>query len=347
VLVDGSTVGAVTSYTFTNVTANHTISATFIIDAPVAPVLVAPVDVANNISTSPTLSWNASTGAATYHLQVSLFVGFGSTVFDNSAGAGLSQQITGLTGLTTYYWHVNATNGGGTSAYSTTWSFTTGQAPVNLRTAAPFAVLSHASISNTGIATSITGDVGLSPGVGSAITGLTSGQVTGTIYAVDGSGPAGSVSAPGMLTTAKNDADAAYTDAMAAGRGTSTLIAGNLAGQTLYPGLYNQGTVDLSDHGLVILDAQGDSNAVFIIRSAATIITIDNSEVRLVNGARATNVFWAAASAVTLGTNSLMKGTIIAQTFTLNTGARLDGRALIRLTGAASVTLDQNIIVKP
>ena len=34
VLVDGVSVGAVTSYTFTNVTANHTISATFAIDIP-------------------------------------------------------------------------------------------------------------------------------------------------------------------------------------------------------------------------------------------------------------------------------------------------------------------------
>src|SRR5258706_2445318 len=32
VLVDGSSVGAVTSYTFTNVTANHTIAASFAID---------------------------------------------------------------------------------------------------------------------------------------------------------------------------------------------------------------------------------------------------------------------------------------------------------------------------
>ena len=32
VLVDGVSVGAVTSYTFTNVTANHTIAATFAID---------------------------------------------------------------------------------------------------------------------------------------------------------------------------------------------------------------------------------------------------------------------------------------------------------------------------
>ncbi len=41
VLVDGSSVGAVTGYTFTNVTANHTIAAAFAIDVPDDAVVVA------------------------------------------------------------------------------------------------------------------------------------------------------------------------------------------------------------------------------------------------------------------------------------------------------------------
>jgi uncharacterized repeat protein (TIGR02543 family) len=40
VLVDGNSVGAVGSYTFSNVTANHTISATFAINTPPAPITV-------------------------------------------------------------------------------------------------------------------------------------------------------------------------------------------------------------------------------------------------------------------------------------------------------------------
>ena len=37
VLVDGSSAGAITTYTFSNVTANHTISASFAADAPSPP----------------------------------------------------------------------------------------------------------------------------------------------------------------------------------------------------------------------------------------------------------------------------------------------------------------------
>lgn len=52
VLVDGASVGAVTSYTFTNTQANHTISATFALNAAlVAPVVTGPVNVCQYIGT--------------------------------------------------------------------------------------------------------------------------------------------------------------------------------------------------------------------------------------------------------------------------------------------------------
>jgi hypothetical protein len=345
VLVDGVSVGAVTSYTFTNVTANHTISASFAIDIPAPPVLIAPANAAVNISTSPTLSWNVSTGAASYRLQVSLTPDFATTVYDNSTLTGTSQRITGLAGTTSYYWRVNATNVSGTSAYSTVRNFTTGQAPIILATAGRFAVLSDQAITNTPTS-AITGDVGLSPITGGAITGLSSGEVTGTIYAVDAAGPAGSTAAPAMLLVAKNDATNARTDGNAAGRGTPIPLLGNLAAQTLYPGLYSQGTIDLSVGGTVTLDAQGDSSAVFIIRASTTILLNDNSEVLLTNQAQARNIFWVAGTTVTLNTASKMKGTIIANTFYLLAGARLDGRALVP-SGGAAVTLIQNTIALP
>ena len=214
---------------------------------------------------------------------------------------------------------------------------------VNLGTAARFAILSNSAITN--IPTSaITGDVGLSPGVRSSIAGLTIPEVNGTIFTANDAVPV-----PAMLIAAKHDAEVAYLDVVAAVRGTPAPISGNINGLTLVPGLYESGTsIELSPGGILYLDAKGDANGVFVIRSATSITTSATSEVVLTNGAKAANVFWSAGSSVTLGTNSKMKGTIIACTsISLLTGARLDGRALIQGAAAGQVSLDQCIIVKP
>jgi hypothetical protein len=214
---------------------------------------------------------------------------------------------------------------------------------VNLGTAARFAILSNSTITN--IPTSaVTGDVGLSPGVRSSIAGLTNPEVNGTIFTADDE-----VSTQAMLIAAKHDAEVAYLDAVAAVRGTPAPISGNVNGLTLVPGLYESGTsIELSPGGILYLDAMGDVNGVFVIRSATSITTSATSDVILTNGAKAANVFWSAGSSVTLGTNSKMKGTIIASTsISILTGARLDGRALIQGAAAGQVSLDQCIIVKP
>jgi transposase-like protein len=96
-----------------------------IVEAPAAPTLASPSDGATGVATNPTLSWNASTGAASYRLQVSTNSSFTSLVYDQSGITDTSQQVSGLANNTLYYWHVNATNAGGTSSYSSTWSFTT------------------------------------------------------------------------------------------------------------------------------------------------------------------------------------------------------------------------------
>ena len=90
------------------------------------PTLASPANGATGISVTPTLSWNATAGAASYRLQVSTDPGFASQpVFDQSNITGTSQQVSGLANNTLYYWRVNATNAGGTSVYSTAWTFTT------------------------------------------------------------------------------------------------------------------------------------------------------------------------------------------------------------------------------
>lgn len=227
----------------------------------------------------------------------------------------------------------------------------TSQPVVALGSSAGFAVLSHAGLTNVP-SSAISGDVGLSPGVRSDMTGLldSDGQVTnGQIYASDDSGLVSGITVANMLIAAKSDAQSAYLDAVNSSRGTPTSVSGNLNGLTLAPGLYESGTsIELSAAGFLYLDGQGDSNAVFVIRSATSITTESTSEVVLTGSTQAQNVFWVAGSAITLGTNSRMKGNLIASSsISMLTGARLDGRALIQGAAAAQISLDRNTVVKP
>ncbi|MDO8528062.1 MAG: ice-binding family protein [Deltaproteobacteria bacterium] len=243
------------------------------------------------------------------------------------------------------------------------WTFTTGteaaqsvaQATVPLGSSSNFAILASAAITN--VATSvINGDVGLTPDAGSNISGFsapdTCPEVTGKIYAVDATGPACIIPAqqnPTLLSDAKTDAGIAFTNARNAVRGTPASISGNLNGLTLYPGLYESGTsLEISAGGFLYLDAQGDANAVFVIRSETSITTLSTSEVVLTKGAKAANVYWIAGSSVTLGANSIMKGTFVAGTsIALQTGANLEGRALNQGASAEAVTLDSSTITVP
>jgi hypothetical protein len=119
-----------------------------------------------------------------------------------------------------------------------------------------------------------------------------------------------------------------------------TTIATELGGQTLKPGVYNSESGTFQITGTLTLDAQGNSNGVFIFQMAATLITASSSKVSLLGGASACSVFWQVGSSATLGTNSTFTGNILALTsIQVQTGVTVDGRALAR---NASVTLDND-----
>ncbi|HEX8919614.1 MAG TPA: ice-binding family protein [Chloroflexota bacterium] len=221
-----------------------------------------------------------------------------------------------------------------------------GPAPVNLGTAANYAILSKAGITNVPTS-AITGNLGVSPIAASAITGLaltldasgqfsTSPQVTGQVFAADYAAPT-----PANLTTAVSDMQAAYTNA--AGRTLpdfTELGAGNIGGLILPAGLYKWGT------GVTIptsVTLTGGANDVWIFQIAQGLTQSSGTQVILTGGAQAQNVVWQVGGAVTVGTTAHLEGRVLSQTaITLNTGATVNGRLLAQ----TAVTLAGNTIVQ-
>jgi hypothetical protein len=196
---------------------------------------------------------------------------------------------------------------------------------VGLGAANLFAVLGGTAITNTG-PSSISGNLALWSGT--SVTGFPPGIVTGTIDAANA-----------IAMQAQMDLTSAYNVAAAQPCG-GVLTGQNLGGQTLTAGVYCFAS-SAQLNGTLILNAQGDANAVFIIQIGGALTTLSSSQVTIINGGTGNNVFWQVGSSATLGTASQFAGNILAlSSITLDAGADIScGRALA-LNGA--VIMDTN-----
>jgi hypothetical protein len=214
-------------------------------------------------------------------------------------------------------------------AFSLVAPISSAASTIPLGTAGSYGVLAGtAGITNIG-STTITGDIGSSP---SGIhTGFPPGTFTGAGHFADAA-----------AGTAQGDALTAYNNAVA--QPSTGAIVANLGGQILTPGVYTSGS-SIGISGTLTLDAGGDPNAVFIFKAGSTLTTASGSSVVIINGGSQCNVFWQIGSSATLGTNSTMRGTILASaSITATTGATVLGRLLALNT---AITLDSNVITVP
>jgi hypothetical protein len=92
---------------------------------PAAPVLVAPAQWGNGIPNPPTLTWNAVSGATSYHVQMATDSLFNSIILSDSGLTVTTRTVNSLLYSTEYHWRVRARNASGTSAWSTTFRFMT------------------------------------------------------------------------------------------------------------------------------------------------------------------------------------------------------------------------------
>ena len=216
-----------------------------------------------------------------------------------------------------------------------------GPVPVSLGTAGTFAILSQTGITDV-YASAIVGNVGTSPITGAALL-LTCGEVSGRTFSVDAAGPLPcAINDATFLTAAVGDMGFAYDDA--AGRlypDVTELGAGEIGGLTLQPGLYKWGTGVLITTDVTLT---GGPNDVWIFQVAGTLNQGNATRVTLAGGARAKNIFWQVAGAVTIGTTAHFEGVVLAKTMiAVNTGASVTGRLLAQ----TAVTLQMNAVTQP
>ena len=277
------------------------------------------------------------------------------------------------------------------SPYTNPWSFKTGAAvitpPVVL---GPFILPvggfgGGAGITNQGIHTVINGNIGTT-GASTTITGfhdtslpivganwpcsytetpLNSGQVNGVIDTaappptVDCSDE-GTASTMAIATEAAGEARVAYTTLQ--GLPSTGVLAAELGGTTIYPGVYANASSVAITIGDLTLDAQGDPNAfwVFQIGSSLTVgdpVGPQTRSVILTGGANAANVYWAVGglpgAIINYGGGGTMVGTILSQPgITVSSPAQSTSSTVTTINGRlialdASTTIVNTVINVP
>lgn len=265
------------------------------------------------------------------------------------------------------------------------WTFKTapvvaaGPSPINLGAATTFGIAAAAGVTNTATPPNsvINGNAVLSPtATCQAVTvdtaggfGLCGGQaptINGTVFSSQYSPAQGPT--PQQVMTALR---ASYDSLIKANLPNATVLgcgtigtgggAGALTGcsgnATLPPGVYISSTdSSIGVTGTLTLDGGGDQNARFIFQMPSSTLTTatgapgaPGATINLINGAKASNVFWQVGSSATLGAYSQFKGNVLADTsITMGTGATSCGRLLAgAVTATGAFVLDSNVVSVP
>ena len=197
------------------------------------------------------------------------------------------------------------------------------QAP-NLGSVADFVFYTTAgAVGNTGLTVAV-GNIGTQVG---AVTGFEPpASVIGNIFIADATTLQCSV-----------DLQAAYDQLFNTVATSTSHTPAFGGGETLFPGVYSIGGAG-SAAGDLTLDAQGNSNAVFIFKFGGAFTTGAVTTVHLINGAMPRNIFWVAEGAISMAATTDMKGTLIANNgaISMAAGGILEGR-MFSTTGAVAV----------
>jgi Ice-binding-like/Bacterial Ig-like domain len=264
-----------------------------------------------------------------------------------------------------------------------------GLAPINMGLASSSGIAAHAGITNTLTAplSHIEGDVILDPlaqcnavavdnAGGFGLCGGAAPTINGSVLSANfdpannraaviadlqaaflsitppaGPPAAGSLGAPNVIPT---DLPAGTT--LGAPTGNAMVQGDNY----FVPGLY-QSLTSILITGDLTLDAGGDPNAMFVFQSSRSVgtaaaaggVPAGRSRILLINGAKASNVWWQAATDATLGSYSEFQGNILAaRDITMVTGSTSCGRLMAGAWvgvagGLGAFIFDSNVVSLP
>ena len=197
---------------------------------------------------------------------------------------------------------------------------------------AKFSIQAGAAVAFNGGQTNVaTGNVGVSPG-----TSIAGNSLLAIGYTKEANtSPA--------INCAADEATAYFT--LEGLTWNNKLATQDLSGITLFPGVYCSGSGAFTLTATILyLDAQGDPTAQFIFQMATTLMTSVNTNIILLNGARAENIFWQVGSSATLGLSSSFNGQILAKaSISVGTNVfvvgRLYAQAAVSFAGADNIQL--------
>ncbi|MFM9827031.1 ice-binding family protein [Flavobacterium sp.] len=169
---------------------------------------------------------------------------------------------------------------------------------------------------------------------GMSITPLFAGKYKVTFNSYYNNAPI--VRGPFTSLDAKNQLQATYNNLMSLTVTNSAHAVVFGSGETIIPGVYTIAGAT-STVGTINFDGQGNPDALFVIRIGAAFATAANTNMVLLNGAKASNIFWVIEGAASMAASNILKGTIITNggQISIASGGDLEGR-LFAITGAVA-----------
>ncbi len=310
-----------------------------------------------NFTVKETVSGNAVAGTVAYDVQnnIATFTPLTSLTLDTDYTVTVSNGAKDIAGNALVVPAVGGLPKPNPWTFRTAAAVVTVPLAINLRGAASFGIASRAGMTSSGV-TVVNGDVALYPnpsctdstGAGGASQGCavktysspTGMTVNGSIYffndPFDNGGTANSVTNDLNIAwiEGKNKVDTFATSS----------LSGQLAGKTLVPGVYHETVLNLAAGGTCQIDAVNDANAIFIIKVDTDFtdsgILINPSQITLIRGAQAKNVWFVIGGAATIGTGTTWNGNILAGgTLSISGGSTVTGRLLAGAAGAGAFTM--------